>query len=499
MASLTVLREVDVSGDGGIIKKVYREGTGDETPAKGDKVEAHYTGTLTDGEKFDSSRDRGKVFKFDIGKGSVIKGWDQGFATMKKGEHALLVCKSDYAYGDRGSPPKIPGGATLHFDVELLDFRTPGLRDRSMYELSDEEKLQCANEIKADGKEAFTKKFFEGAVEAYGDALKYVEELDSEEARVLTGALTLNQCIAQCKGDDNAGAILSAAKVLEAEETAPGYHAKAMYWRATAYFQMSDMKGCKRECLAATKIDPKNKAVRKLYKKANQAIKDNKAKEKAIFGGMFGKGGVSMYDDQPNVELEIDYSKHAANLPQVFFDMTVGGEALGRIVFELFTDTTPKTAENFRALCTGEKGEGTMGKPLHYKGSTFHRCIKNFMLQGGDFTNGNGTGGESIYGEKFADENFKCKHDQPFLLSMANAGPGTNGSQFFITTVETPHLDNKHVVFGRVVEGIELVKQIENLDMEGSTPNDPVVIADCGELKVDTKSSCCSSDGCSKE
>jgi len=164
--------------------------------------------------------------------------------------------------------------------------------------------------------------------------------------------------------------------------------------------------------------------------------------------------------------------------------MTIGGEKAGRIVFELFTDTTPKTCENFRALCTGEKGQGTMGKPLHYKGSTFHRCIKNFMLQGGDFTEGNGTGGESIYGAKFADENFKCKHDQPYLLSMANAGPGTNGSQFFITTTETPHLDGKHVVFGRVVEGIELVKTIENMEMNGSTPKEPIMIADCGEIEV---------------
>lgn len=170
--------------------------------------------------------------------------------------------------------------------------------------------------------------------------------------------------------------------------------------------------------------------------------------------------------------------------PLVFFDVDIGGERVGRIVLELFADVVPKTAENFRALCTGEKGIGpTTGKPLHFKGCPFHRIIKKFMIQGGDFSNQDGTGGESIYGEKFEDENFYYKHDQEGLLSMANAGSNTNGSQFFITTVPTPHLDGKHVVFGQVIKGMGVARMLENVEVKGEKPAELCVIAECGELK----------------
>ncbi|KAF9077749.1 40 kDa cyclophilin [Rhodocollybia butyracea] len=175
--------------------------------------------------------------------------------------------------------------------------------------------------------------------------------------------------------------------------------------------------------------------------------------------------------------------------PITYFDISIGGSPIGRVIFSLYADLVPKTAENFRALCTGEKGVGNAGKPLHYKGSAFHRVIKGFMCQGGDFTMGNGTGGESIYGEKFEDEAFLVNHSKPFLLSMANAGANTNGSQFFITVAETPHLDNKHVVFGEVIRGKSIVRQIENFPTSsGDAPTSPIVITECGEISPDDPS-----------
>ena len=166
---------------------------------------------------------------------------------------------------------------------------------------------------------------------------------------------------------------------------------------------------------------------------------------------------------------------------KVFFDCTIGGAPAGRIEIDLFADT-PLTSENFRALCTGEKGVGKSGKPLTYKGSKFHRVIKGFMAQGGDFTAGNGTGGESIYGTKFNDENFNHKHTGPGMLSMANAGKNTNGSQFFLCFDAFPHLDNKHVVFGQVTKGMEVVQALEAVGSQSGATSKPCVVVDCGQL-----------------
>src|SRR6478735_4388089 len=158
---------------------------------------------------------------------------------------------------------------------------------------------------------------------------------------------------------------------------------------------------------------------------------------------------------------------------KAYFDISIDDQPAGRIVFNLFDDVAPKTAENFRALATGEHGFG-------YAGSPFHRVIPDFMLQGGDFTRGNGTGGKSIYGAKFPDENFTLKHTKPGLLSMANAGPNTNGSQFFITTIVTDWLDGKHVVFGEVVSGMDVVKAVEALGSRNGGTSKKIIVSDSG-------------------
>mmetsp|Transcript_32887 Transcript_32887/g.77929 ORF Transcript_32887/g.77929 Transcript_32887/m.77929 type:complete len:378 (-) Transcript_32887:144-1277(-) len=319
-------------------------------PAVNSPCVCHYHGSLIDGTVFDSSVKRGSPLTF--APNQVIKGWTEALQLMHEGDKWELTIPSDLAYGDRGSPPKIPGGSVLVFELELITVKEAS---------------------------AFS-----------------VGGIDFANPQLLFSAAML------------------------------------------ALF---------------------------LYKNF------------ATGGGAKG----------PKVSLE-EAMKSPAN-PTVFFDMKIGDEDAGRIEMVLFKEHFPKTAENFRMLCTGEMGIGRSGKKLHYAGSSFHRVFPNIMCLGGDITAGNGTGGESIYGAMFDDEFDKgvVGHTEPLLLSMANTGPNTNGSQFFLTTKPTPHLDGKHVVFGKVVTGGDVVKRIEGVGSGSGRTSKAVTIAGCGEVTKKTE------------
>mmetsp|Transcript_10556 Transcript_10556/g.15840 ORF Transcript_10556/g.15840 Transcript_10556/m.15840 type:complete len:486 (+) Transcript_10556:91-1548(+) len=477
--------DVSLAQDGGIMKTILEAAPEDAAgpPPNGVEVTAHYTGTLeSDGSKFDSSRDRGKPFVFTIGQGQVIKGWDEGFASMKVGEKAKLAIRSDYGYGDRGMPPTIPAKANLVFDVELLGFKE---KEKQPWEMTPEERLQKAASLKEEGTKEFTSGNHAIAADLYKKAADLADENEEGETLADDQKDMLVKCLgnaAMCyvKASSWSDVIDCCNKVFSKCPEESESNIKILYRRGLAKMNIGELKDAKADLLAAYAIDNKNKDVRKAIQELKVKNAEAKKKEKALFGGVFGK--ISMYDEKegplvPNAK---------GDNPHVYFDIKQGDEELGRVVMQLYADITPKTAENFRALCTGEKGDGVSGKPLHYKGSTFHRVIKDFMIQGGDFTDGTGTGGESIYGVKFNDENFKIKHTKGGLLSMANSGPATNGSQFFITSRETPHLDGKHVVFGEVVDGMDVVRKIEDVSKDSSDkPDVDVVVQDSGMMPSD--------------
>jgi len=272
---------------------------------------------------------------------------------------------------------------------------------------------------------------------------------------------------------------------------------KALYRKGVALGKMKEFEDAISCLKKAVSLDATNVASKRALRDVVQQKKTQKKQMKQTYGGMFAKleGFASSnrpkeprklddYDDLSDEDYDVAKPganplapvDHQKGLKRAFFDVSIGGVSRGRILMELYDDTVPKTVNNFLAICNGYES-------LHYQGCSFHRVIKDFMIQGGDVTKGDGTGGASIYGGKFDDEAFIDTHNEPYLLSMANAGRNTNGSQFFITTVKCPHLDGKHVVFGRVVSGVDIVQAIENTEVDDSDkPLKACTITASGEL-----------------
>ncbi|EKX73470.1 peptidyl-prolyl cis-trans isomerase protein, putative [Theileria equi strain WA] len=457
---------VDVSGDGGVLKTILQPAEFDDFPQKGHEVEVHYTGRLEDGTVFDSSHNRNATFKFVLGDNQVIKGWEVGVASMKIGEKAKLLIQPSYGYGEAGAGSTIPPNSVLDFEIELINSR---VKPKEKWEMTTDEKIQAALDAKVDGNAKFLKGNIKAAISLYEDGVKYLAMRDGwSDESVKASDVTKLQChlnLSNCyiKEHDFVSAELNATEALKIDANS----IKGLYRRAVARVNNDKLEAAIQDLQALLKLEPSNIDAANQFKLAKAKLHKYNQADKKKFGAMFKS--MSLYTEKKDL-------RNLATLPLVFLDITIDGSTR-TMKIALFSDTVPKTVANFKSLCN-------MDNELNYANCAFHRVIKGFMAQGGDITKGDGTGGMSIYGERFDDENFEDKHVERGMLSMANAGPNTNSSQFFITFVATPHLDGKHVVFGKVVEGLEILDDIEKVETDqGDKPKIDVVITKCGILR----------------
>lgn len=336
--------EIDVSKDKGVIKRVLVQGTGSRPP-RGNEVEVHYVGKLEDGTQFDSSRDRDASFRFVLGEGQVIKGWDLGVASMSVGEKSMLTIQPQYGYGEAGAGGSIPPNATLKFEVELLSYRP---KPKARWAMSVEEKIQAAADEKEKGNESFKKKQLTEAIAAYREGLCFLEHSDQWTEQQQTQknsvevSLRLNLSNCYLKTGEFAQAIDEASQAIKLDEG----NSKAWYRRGVSRAAFGLLEEARSDLASAARLDPKNVEIRHELKKCKEKLEEARKKEKSTFGAIFSK--VALYDEKTGV-------RNMDRCPRVFMDIQVGDEPAKRVVMALYQDTVPRTVENFRSLCVGDK------------------------------------------------------------------------------------------------------------------------------------------------
>ena len=449
---------INLTEDGGVKKKLLSIGSGDQ-PSNNNEIIISFTSTI------DNKTTKKENFRFSLGNNEVNSGLEIAVKSMKINEKSSFIISPEYSNNKKNSI----------YEIILLQILPPL---KKISEMDFPEKLSRAKMLKNEGVEKYKENEFEIAAEKFLKSIEFVKNSDENNEDQIEGfnlLITLLTNLSNCYNH-----LKNYEKVMKFTEQALKLkpNAKNYYFRSIASVNIGNLNEAEKNLTELKKFLNENdegiKYVQNLIENQKKIQNVNKKKfSKNIFKQ-------KLYDDKPNnFKPNFIPEKINENNPKCFFEIQIGknDENLKRIEFELFKDHVPKTSENFRCLCTGEKN-------LHYKNSIFHRIIKDFAISGGDFENNDGTGGKSIYGKTFEDENFYYAHNKEGILTMANSGKNTNGSQFFITLKETPWLDGKNVVFGRVIKGMDVVNEIAEVETDGQNkPEEEVKIVNCGEIK----------------
>jgi len=476
-----------ITEDNKITKKIITPGYDEALPVKGQQVILLFECKLVNGTKVQSSSDPEIPMRFFIDSESVFKGFDLAAKSMHRGEVAHFKVGSEYGYGNE-APENVPENAELELNIEMLDFHD---KWKYIIDLPEDERLDFANKIKIMGNDHFKAKRLKPACYFYRQGIEYVNSMvmpdfNKTPSKVLELRKSLHQNISIVLNGLERWhrTIKHCTELIEKESE----NAKARYLRGVAYYKIGRFDDALTDIKLAQKLSPGDAKIIELLQEIHDFKSKQAAEEKKKYKKMFQSE--SIYNEvAPRIAQTLQkFPEYDPRNPKVFLTLQIGSRDPKTLVFELIKTKVPKTVENFRVFCTGEKVNPY--QPYYYKDSYFHKLIGKFMIQGGDVERKEGTGGYSIYGKTFEDENFLLPHSQAGILSMANQGPNTNGSQFFITFKRAVWCNGKNVAFGRLIKGFDFLmgelKAVETAT-EFCIPKLPIRILDCGEYKEEIK------------